>query len=50
MKPKKAEIMQLIEQDLATEDIASFEGIEKLGELDLLSGAEQGFMMGYTGA
>lgn len=50
MKRQKL-IFKIVEYDVENVDnVESREGIEYAAEDDILSGAEEGFLMGYTGA
>jgi hypothetical protein len=50
MKRKQKLMFKIIDYDVATDDIETYEGLEEAAEEDMISGAEEGFMLGYIEA
>lgn len=50
MKHKQRMIFKIVDYEEATDDIETYDGLEQAAEDDIISGAEEGFMLGYMEA
>ncbi|MFA5142256.1 MAG: hypothetical protein WC471_04770 [Candidatus Woesearchaeota archaeon] len=50
MVKKQKVIFKIVDYDEVTDDIETYDGLEQAADDDIISGAEEGFMLGYMEA